>query len=168
MKYIDLSKQDQQDIIQRVQAENGLNGQIIEKDWWVTTVLRALFSLPYREYFSLKGGTSLSKCWGLISRFSEDADIAIGREYLGFGGTLSKTQISDKLRRASCAFVRERLQYDLSEKLVEIGIDEGKFSIHVDITPITTTDPEIIENVKSKSSENLSQLVIRNLVLNLR
>jgi predicted nucleotidyltransferase component of viral defense system len=145
MKYIDLSKKDQQDIIQRVQAENGLNGQIIEKDWWVTTVLRALFSLPYRGHCSFKGGTSLSKCWGLISRFSEDADVAIDREYLGFGGRLSKTQISDKLRRASCAFVRERLQYDLGERLVETGIDESRFAIHVNITPVTTTDPEIIE-----------------------
>lgn len=60
MKYIDLSKEDQRDIIQRVQAENGLNGQIIEKDWWITAVLRALFSLPYREHCSFKGGTSLS------------------------------------------------------------------------------------------------------------
>ncbi|SCD20254.1 hypothetical protein PSM36_1432 [Proteiniphilum saccharofermentans] len=145
MKYIDLSKKDQQDIIQRVQAENGLNGQIIEKDWWVTTVLRALFSLPYREHCSFKGGTSLSKCWGLIRRFSEDADIAIDREYLGFSGKLSKTQISDKLRRASCTFVREKLQYDLGERLVEIGVDKSKFTIHVNITPVTTTDPEIIE-----------------------
>jgi len=145
MKYTDLSKKDQQDIIQRVQAENGLNGQIIEKDWWVTTVLRALFSLPYRDHCSFKGGTSLGKCWGLISRFSEDADVAVDREYLGFSGKLSRTQISDKLRRASCTFVREKLQYDLGERLVEIGIDKNKFTIHVNITPVTTTDPEIIE-----------------------
>lgn len=145
MKYVDLSKEDQQEVIQRVHAETGLIGQIIEKDWWVTTVLRALFSLPYSEDLSFKGGTSLSKCWQLISRFSEDADIAINREYLGFGGELSKTQISDKLRRASCTFVREKLQFDLAEKIIEMGIDVSKFKIHVDITPVTTTDPEIIE-----------------------
>lgn len=145
MKYIDLSPKDQQDIIRRVQAENGLNGQIIEKDWWVTVVLRALFSLPYQEYCSFKGGTSLSKCWGLISRFSEDVDIAVSREFLGFGDTLSKTQISDKLRRASCAFVRERLQYDLGQRMMEMSIDKSKFSIYVNVTPVTTTDPEIIE-----------------------
>lgn len=145
MKYTDLPVQDQQDIIQRVQAENGLNRQIIEKDWWVTTVLRALFSLPYAEHISFKGGTNLSKCWNLINRMSEDADIGIDREYLGFGGTLSKTQISDKLRRASCSFVREQLQYDLAEKLIENGIKKDAFSIMVNITSITTTDPEVIE-----------------------
>ena len=106
MNYTDLSLQDRQEIIQRVQAENNLNRQVIEKDWWVTAVLRALFSLPYAEHISFKGGTNLSKCWNLINRMSEDADIAIDREFLGFGGNLSKSQISDKLRRASCSFVR--------------------------------------------------------------
>lgn len=52
MNYTDLSLQDRQEIIQRVQAENHLNRQIIEKDWWVTAVLRALFSLPYAGHIS--------------------------------------------------------------------------------------------------------------------
>ena len=145
MKYTDLSADEQREVIQRVQAENRLQLQIIEKDWWVTAVLRALFSLPYSEHISFKGGTNLSKCWNLIERFSEDADIAIDREYLGFGGTFSKTQISDKLRRAACSFVRETLQYDLAEKLIENGVSADKFKVNVNITPVTTTDPEIIE-----------------------
>ena len=145
MKFADLSVKDRQEIIRRVQAENGLHLQIIEKDWWVTAVLRALFALPYAEHISFKGGTNLSKCWHLISRMSEDADIAIDREYLGFSGKLSKTQISDKLRRASCSFVRERLQYDLAEQLIRDGISKDAFTVSVNITPVTTTDPEIIE-----------------------
>lgn len=93
---------------------------------------------------SFKGGTSLSKCWHLIDRFSEDIDIAIDREYLGFGGILSKTQISDKLRRATCSFVRETMQHDLAEQLHNDGIAKENFQINVDITPISTTDPETI------------------------
>lgn len=147
MKYTDLSTKDKQEVINRVQSENGLNRQLIEKDWWVTAVLRALFALPYSEHISFKGGTNLSKCWHLINRMSEDADIAIDREYLGFEGHLSKTQISDKLRRAACSFVREKLQYDLKEQLIKDGIKDSCFSIHVNITPITTTDPETIEVV---------------------
>lgn len=145
MNFASLLVKDRQEIIRRVQAENGLHRQIIEKDWWVTAVLRALFSLPYAGHISFKGGTNLSKCWHLINRMSEDVDIAIDREFLGFGGSLSKTQISDKLRRASCSFVRERLQYDLAEQLVRNGMDRSTFSVSVNITPITTTDPEIIE-----------------------
>ena len=145
MKFIDLSQQDQIDVLDRVSGElNIRQKEVIEKDWWVTAVLRAMFSLPYAEHISFKGGTSLSKCWHLIDRFSEDIDIAIDREYLGFTGDLSKTQISDKLRREACSFVREKMQYDLAQQLCEAGIDKEKFGVKVDITPITTTDPEVI------------------------
>ncbi len=145
MKFIDLSKEDRIDILDRVSTElNIRQREVIEKDWWVTAVLRAMFSLPYANHLSFKGGTSLSKCWHLIDRFSEDIDIAIDREYLGFSGTLSKTQISDKLRRAACTFVRETMQHDLTEQLYKDGISKEKFKVNVDITPITTTDPETI------------------------
>ena len=145
MKFIDLSKEDRLDILDRVSNElNIRQREVIEKDWWVTAVLRAMFSLPYASHLSFKGGTSLSKCWHLIDRFSEDIDIAIDREFLGFSGTLSKTQISNKLRRAACSFVRETMQYDLAEQLYKDGISKEKFKANVNITPISTTDPEVI------------------------
>lgn len=145
MKFIDLSKEDRMDILGRVSSELKIRQrEVIEKDWWVTAVLRAMFSFPYANHLSFKGGTSLSKCWHLIDRFSEDIDIAIDREFLGFSGTLSKTQISDKLRRAACSFVRDTMQYDLAEQLYNNGIAEGKFKVNVNITPVTTTDPEVI------------------------
>lgn len=145
MKYTDLSILERQDILRRVQSETGMDLQIIEKDWWVTAVLRALFSLPYAQHASFKGGTNLSKCWNLIRRMSEDVDIAIDREFLGFGGQLSRTQISDRLRRAACSFVREKLQFDLAAQLEKDGINPADFKVSVIITPITTTDPETIE-----------------------
>lgn len=145
MKYIDLSKEDRIDVLDRVSTElNIKQREVIEKDWWVTAVLRALFNLPYAQHLSFKGGTSLSKCWHLINRFSEDIDIAIDREYLGFSGKLSRTQISDKLRRATCSFVRETMQYDLAEQLYKNGITKDKYQVNVDITSISTTDPETI------------------------
>ena len=144
MKYVDLSKELQLQVLEQTRSIEGLDQQVIEKDWWVTQVLRALFALPYSELLSFKGGTSLSKCWRLIERFSEDIDIGISREFLGFEGELSKTQISDKLRRAACLFVREHLQYDVRNKMLENGISPDLFEVSVDITPVTTTDPEII------------------------
>jgi predicted nucleotidyltransferase component of viral defense system len=126
-----------------------------KKMFWITAVLRSLFSLPYAEHLSFKGGTSLSKCWNAIERFSEDVDIAVNREFLGFSGTLSKTQISDRLRRASCSFVREKLQFDLAAQLEKDGINTDVFSVNVEITPISTTDPEkIFVEYKSLFKEN--------------
>lgn len=156
MKYIDLSAEDRVDILDRVSTVLGVRQrEVIEKDWWVTAVLRAMFGLPYAKHLSFKGGTSLSKCWHLIDRFSEDIDIAIDREFLGFNGTLSKTQISDKLRRAACSFVRETMQHDLAEQLCKDGVPKDKFNVNVDITPVTTTDPEVI-NVSYDSVISIS------------
>lgn len=81
---------------------------------------------------------------GLIERMSEDIDIGITREYLGFKGNLSKTQISDKLRRSACSFVRNQLQSDLRKQMVKDGLDGSQFHIKVNITPISTTGPEVI------------------------
>lgn len=144
MKFIDIEKSEQRQILDSLQTKIGLKSAIIEKDWWVTTVLRALFRLPYSQHLSFKGGTSLSKCWQVIQRMSEDADIGITREYLGYEGKLSKTQISDRLRRAACSFVRETLQYDLREQMIKDGIKPEKFKVYVDITSVSTTDPEVI------------------------
>lgn len=144
MKLIDIPAEERKAILDSLQSSIGLQTAIIEKDWWVTAVLRALFQLPYSEHLSFKGGTGLSKCWGLIERMSEDIDIGITREFLGFTGKLSKTQISDKLRRAACSFVRERMQFDLKEQLIKNGVNPEQFDVRVDITPISTTDPEVI------------------------
>ena len=118
MNFLELSDVQRRTVITQASARTGINANLIEKDWWICQVLRALYSLESAGSFSFKGGTSLSKCWHLIDRFSEDIDIGIAREYLGFEGELSKTQISDKLRRAACSFVREKLQYELHDALV--------------------------------------------------
>ena len=144
MKFIDIPEHSQRQAINTIALSTGLPPSSIEKDWWVTQVLKTLHSLPYSEYIAFKGGTSLSKCWNLIERFSEDIDIAISREFLGFRGELSKTQISDKLRRAACSFVREKMQFDVKDAMIKHGIREDAFSVDVMITPITTTDPEVI------------------------
>ena len=144
-KFLALSAERRANILDTLALKIKLPNVSVEKDWWATAVLRALFALPYSASLSFKGGTSLSKCWNLIERFSEDVDIAVDREYLGFGGVLSKTQINDRLRRAACSFVRERLQFDLAKQLETEGVHSDLFSVKVNITSISTTDPEIIE-----------------------
>jgi predicted nucleotidyltransferase component of viral defense system len=65
----------------------------VEKDWWVTHTLAIIFSMNCSKALVFKGGTSLSKAWNLIERFSEDVNLALDREYLGFAGELSKKDI---------------------------------------------------------------------------
>jgi predicted nucleotidyltransferase component of viral defense system len=63
----------------------GVNEAIIEKDYWVCFVLNYLFSkCKWKEAFAFKGGTSLSKCFGLIQRFSEDVDLILDWRVIGY------------------------------------------------------------------------------------
>lgn len=144
MIFTDLTDNDRRDIIDYVSGKTGFLRNVVEKDWWVTSVLRAIFSLPYADNVSFKGGTNLSKCWGLIQRMSEDIDIGISREFLGFGGELSKNQISDKLRRASCSFVRNIMRNDVENALVAQGISPDAIIVTVQETKVSTVDPETI------------------------
>lgn len=81
MKFIDIDSTERREILDSLQLRIGLKSAIIEKDWWVTAVLRALFQLPYNQHISFKGGTNLSKCWHIIERMSEDADIGITESF---------------------------------------------------------------------------------------
>jgi len=102
-EWLKLSQDDRKTVILQTAAKLNLSVEAIEKDWWVTTALRALFQCDFANAMVFKGGTSLSKAWKLIERFSEDIDIAIDRSYLGFSGELKKKEITE-LRRASCSF----------------------------------------------------------------
>lgn len=79
----------------------GLSAGSVEKDLWVCWTLRALFRLPVSgPHLTFKGGTSLSKGWRLIERFSEDIDIVIDREFLGFGGANAPEDAPSNKQRA--------------------------------------------------------------------
>ncbi len=67
----------------------GIAPGAVEKDFWVCWILRELFRLDVGPHLAFKGGTSLSKCWGIIERFSEDIDLVVDRSFLGFGGNAS-------------------------------------------------------------------------------
>ena len=145
MNYFGLNKEQQLLLLAEAHKKTKLLEVVIEKDEWVTAVIRSLFSMPYAEHLQFKGGTSLNKCWHLIERFSEDVDIAISREFLGFSEELSNNQIRNKLRKVSCSFIRENLTIDLSKDLENQGINPDLFSVKVNVTEDTTKDPEIIE-----------------------
>lgn len=67
---------DFRDIVVAVAAERGISEQIVEKDYYVTEALR-IVAADLGEWGIFKGGTSLSKGWSLIRRFSEDIDLFV-------------------------------------------------------------------------------------------
>lgn len=70
-----------------------------------------------------KGGTSLSKVWGVIRRFSEDIDIAVDRSLFGIDGDVTKKQLK-RLRKVSSVFVRDTLANDLMAMIEQAGLKD--------------------------------------------
>ena len=122
-----LNKKDKLQIIKQVAEQQNLQYFAVEKDWWVTQTLNIIFQLDFAKHLLFKGGTSLSKAWGLISRFSEDIDLALNREFLGFDTCLiSKTQVK-KLRKKSFEFVTTKFYKALQNGFKENGFTDLKF-----------------------------------------
>ncbi|QVY64610.1 nucleotidyl transferase AbiEii/AbiGii toxin family protein [Polaribacter sp. Q13] len=150
--FIKLSKKDKINIFNQTSERSGLPSSAVEKDWWVTLSLNIIFSLPYANQIVFKGGTSLSKAWNLIERFSEDIDLVIDRKHLGFEGELSKTQVK-KLRKASFNFIGTEFYNDINNELIKLGVTD--YELVVQETKNTDTDPLIIElRYKSLTEES--------------
>lgn len=93
-------------ILQEISNKQGLAAFAVEKDWWIVQTLSVIFDMKVGEHLVFKGGTSLSKAWNLIERFSEDVDLAIDRQFLGFEGELNKKQIT-ALRKAANHYISD-------------------------------------------------------------
>src|SRR2546421_422539 len=124
---------------------------IIEKDFWVCWVLKQLFSIDaFNGRLLFKGGTSLSKIFNAINRFSEDIDLAVDYTALGFTGTRDprQEQISKTKRSAILAEMMSECQKYISsefltvfrEKCREILGQPGAWSLGV-----SSQDPNVVQ-----------------------
>ena len=120
--WLKLSAEERVKIFTETAEQSNLSTVAIEKDWWVVQTLSIIFSMKYANVLIFKGGTSLSKGWNLIQRFSEDIDLALDREFLGYTGELTKGDIK-KLRRKSYQFITEVFTEELKNKFSELGFE---------------------------------------------
>lgn len=142
MNFTNLTKEEQLTILASVAEAKGIVDNAVEKDFWVSMVLRAIFSLPYATAFVFKGGTSLSKGWGLIERFSEDVDLAIDPQHLGFTNIETKSQRT-KLRKDSKKFIDGIFALDVENRLKEFGLLES-CKVVVPETSVSDLDPVVL------------------------
>lgn len=110
MRIIAASEADRRDLFAATARRIGTTEQNVEKDFWVCWTLDGLFHrLPSGgPRLLFKGGTSLSKAFGLINRFSEDIDITVFRDDLGEEAPLTDLEaLSGKKRRARLDAIRD-------------------------------------------------------------
>ena len=99
----------------------GTTPQNVEKDLWVCWTLDALFNdLTEGPRLLFKGGTSLSKAFGLIERFSEDIDVTVFRDDLGHPASIEElAALSGKKRGAALDAIREACETYINGELLE-------------------------------------------------
>ncbi|WP_165760505.1 nucleotidyl transferase AbiEii/AbiGii toxin family protein [Niastella populi] len=133
--------------IDQAEQLSGISAKAIEKDWWVTLTLKALFRNLYSRYIVFKGGTSLSKCWKIIARFSEDIDIALSPEAfeMAYIENPSKTTV-ERLKRRGCAFISKELKTEVEKQISALGVPEGMIIISAAVIPnkFPDTDPQTL------------------------
>lgn len=157
-------------------ALRGVANTIIEKDFWVCWTLKRLFRLQKQDAATLvfKGGTSLSKAFGAIRRFSEDIDLSFDRAELGYTGDrdpekegISKKQ-ANKLIEALVSDVErhiaEKLLPALRSAIVEqLGEpSEGKWLLEIDAEDAQTVNflyPTALSNSEYEGMAYITQRV---------
>lgn len=103
IEFISASTEDRRDAFLGTARRLGTTLENVEKDFWVCWILDSLFNglSPGGPRLLFKGGTSLSKAFGLISRFSEDIDITVFRDDLGQPASIEELEaVTGKRRRA--------------------------------------------------------------------
>ncbi|MDS1140790.1 nucleotidyl transferase AbiEii/AbiGii toxin family protein [Pusillimonas sp. SM2304] len=135
--YFDLSLAEQAELLHGLAPVLGRRAEILEKDIWLCQILGILFALPNRKPMAFKGGTSLSKAYQAIERFSEDIDVTIDyRSLVADGpdlGSLSNTQrkkLSDALKAALVEHITEELLPSLRDALADVLRRDHDFRSH--------------------------------------
>lgn len=126
---------------QEAAAQLGISNAIIEKDFWVCWSLKQLFALPsFGDHMIFKGGTSLSKAYDVIHRFSEDVDLSLDRAQLGFEGDRDpeNPELSSGKRKSLLQELQDAAEAEVCGPLLaeiqaafDAGLDQG-FSLTVE------------------------------------
>ena len=136
------------EIVRLTADKRKLIPMIVEKDLWVCYILDYLFNrCQYKDYFEFKGGTSLSKAYGLIERFSEDIDIVMNSSALGINlqdvinmdSSNQKTKAAEELNRRAIDFFNKDLipllESDLNNetgKYFRITLNKEDMAIYIE------------------------------------
>ncbi len=135
-EFLGLPVKDQADIFRKAETYTGRSAQVLQKDVWVCWALEQLFTIKTDVKMAFKGGTSLSKVYRIIDRFSEDLDIT-----LDYRNLFPKMDPFDISRNQMNKNIRPQLQNRVKQHIHGVilpnisdsfnGITKGKGKIEV-------------------------------------
>ena len=169
-KIVNLSREERRELWSSVSQQlQPLPDFMIEKDFWVCFALQHFFALPgARDHFIFKGGTSLAKVWRAIHRFSEDIDISMSREWLGFTGDRDPEAAQTRAQRtklltALSAVCAKKVQEELGPALHQsfsAALGRKDWSLEVD----PKNEQTLLFNYPSVFPEITGRSYVRQLV----
>ena len=134
LDFLNLPLEERRLYFEQAAQRRGLLPVILEKDFWVCWLLGVLFNSRYRDVLVFKGGTSLSKVFGAIARFSEDIDLSLSPDFLGLSDiellpSVSRNQANAWMKKAEAAcatIIQNEMQPELERMVAEVlGHDEA-------------------------------------------
>ncbi|MEO8232683.1 MAG: nucleotidyl transferase AbiEii/AbiGii toxin family protein [Ignavibacteriota bacterium] len=159
-EWFKLSDETKKNIFGEISNKTGLPPAAVEKDWWVVRTLDLIFQMEVGPHTVFKGGTSLSKAWNLIDRFSEDIDLALDKKFLGFDEVKTGSKVK-KLREKSFKFISETFYPQLKDAYKKAGFD---VELKKDDEAADDQDPIILEVYYKSVTEKLDYLPSRVLI----
>jgi hypothetical protein len=161
LDFLELPEEERRLYIEQAALRRNLSPVILEKDFWVCWLLGALFGSEFGGALVFKRGTSLSKVFGVINRFSEDIDLSLSPEFLKFpeAGT-SRNQANKWMKSAEAACgvtVQTQIAPALEKAVGEVlgKKDGGWFEFQTDAT---TSSPVLLFHYPSTQSAGLQHL----------
>jgi hypothetical protein len=137
-----LSQNERSIFVAEAEIAMGIPFPIIEKDFWVVWTLERLFSLEeLKPHLTFKGGTSLSKVYGIINRFSEDIDLSIEKTFFGFDEEKDPENAKSKMKQhraikslsQSCAnYVQGKMLTDFKHSIARKMQTEDGWQLVID------------------------------------
>lgn len=152
--FLKLNHEERRQIYDAASQRTGLAPQVLEKDVWVCWVLNALFAMSDGPRLAFKGGTSLSKVYALIDRFSEDVDVSYDYRDLGVSlpedlsdaSNKTRDEVGQQLQDAVRKHIRTRVEPSL-RKILEQEFEGAELTVGPDgeslaiIYPVATAAP---------------------------
>lgn len=173
-KIVKLTVKDRNELFRATAKKKGITEAIIEKDFWACLVLKTIFENDgLKENMLFKGGTSLSKCYKLINRFSEDIDLILDWRVLGISdkeaweersGT-KQNRFNNEIDTLARAYIAESIAPNLDKILKEktenqVHLEIDKIDGHIVTVhyPSAFSDPYLLDYVKLEIGPRASRI----------
>lgn len=163
-EFATLPQDDRADALVVAARGKGMHPAIVEKDFWVCWTLDYLFSeSAFRDFFAFKGGTSLSKGFDLIERFSEDIDLIFDWRLLGYEekepwekrSNTKQDAFVRQINERAGIFLRDNLMPEMQAYLAEQNITNAALRIDEDdpqtlrfFYPQSFSDDSILQEIR--------------------